>query len=168
MAMVTLQERGLLSFVVSTNVDGLHLRSGIPPACLAELHGNAFLERCSKVCCCFILCFFLFFQFHCFSFSFFLFICFLFLTIKYSIFSAMQLSWDHLTLQRISDMIDLLGVCVRQNHQTQQMKKMNQRTQMFQKNSRDFVWENWKIQLSSKNKHKQKQKQKTATQNQTQ
>lgn len=46
MAIVGLVRAGRVRFVVSQNVDGLHLRSGLPSEQLAELHGNIFQERC--------------------------------------------------------------------------------------------------------------------------
>ncbi|KAK9861379.1 hypothetical protein WJX84_010603 [Apatococcus fuscideae] len=45
-ALVALRACGKLSFVVSQNVDNLHLRSGLDAAALAELHGNCFIEQC--------------------------------------------------------------------------------------------------------------------------
>lgn len=47
-ALVALLHTGKLQHIVSQNVDGLHLRSGIPRSRLAELHGNCFAERCTK------------------------------------------------------------------------------------------------------------------------
>ncbi|UQA56004.1 SIR2 family NAD-dependent protein deacylase [Polyangium aurulentum] len=46
MALVTLQEMGILRFVISQNTDDLHRRSGLRPEMLAELHGNGALMRC--------------------------------------------------------------------------------------------------------------------------
>mmetsp|Transcript_37356 Transcript_37356/g.105395 ORF Transcript_37356/g.105395 Transcript_37356/m.105395 type:complete len:475 (-) Transcript_37356:369-1793(-) len=48
MALVALHRAGKLSYICSQNVDSLHVRSGIPRECLAELHGNSFSERCPK------------------------------------------------------------------------------------------------------------------------
>lgn len=48
MALVKLQQEGLVKFVVSQNTDGLHRRSGLDPSFLAELHGNTNMERCLK------------------------------------------------------------------------------------------------------------------------
>ncbi len=48
MAILGLVRSGRCKFVVSQNVDGLHLRSGMPPELLAELHGNIFQEQCEQ------------------------------------------------------------------------------------------------------------------------
>eukprot|EP00964_Phaeocystis_antarctica_P008453 scaffold4560_cov74-Phaeocystis_antarctica.AAC.1 len=47
MMLAALTARGLVKSVVSQNVDGLHLRSGVPHSKLCELHGNVFREACS-------------------------------------------------------------------------------------------------------------------------
>ena len=46
MAIVELQNLGKLAFLISQNVDNLHLKSGIKPDLLAELHGNITKVRC--------------------------------------------------------------------------------------------------------------------------
>jgi NAD-dependent SIR2 family protein deacetylase len=48
LALVELQEMGLLAFLISQNVDGLHLTSGIDPERIAELHGNTNLVKCLR------------------------------------------------------------------------------------------------------------------------
>jgi len=57
MALVALQNQGLLKYVVSQNVDGLHLRSGIRPENLSELHGNTYIECCEKCHKSYLRCF---------------------------------------------------------------------------------------------------------------
>ena len=47
-ALINLMNAGKLTYIVSQNVDGLHLRSGCPREKIAELHGNCFSERCIK------------------------------------------------------------------------------------------------------------------------
>jgi NAD-dependent deacetylase len=46
MAIVELQNIGKLAFLISQNVDNLHLKSGIRTEILAELHGNVTKLRC--------------------------------------------------------------------------------------------------------------------------
>lgn len=47
-AIVDLQKMGKLKFLISQNVDNLHLKSGISPDLLAELHGNMIKLRCTR------------------------------------------------------------------------------------------------------------------------
>jgi len=47
MAIVQLMELGKLKLLVSQNCDGLHLKSGISPDRICELHGNTNVEACS-------------------------------------------------------------------------------------------------------------------------
>ena len=46
LAIVELQKLNKLKFLISQNVDNLHLKSGIDPSILAELHGNMTKVRC--------------------------------------------------------------------------------------------------------------------------
>lgn len=48
MAILELQKLGKLKFLISQNVDNLHLKSGIRPELLAELHGNITKRRCTR------------------------------------------------------------------------------------------------------------------------
>jgi NAD-dependent deacetylase len=45
-AIFELQQMGKLAFLISQNVDNLHLKSGMDPDLLAELHGNLTKVRC--------------------------------------------------------------------------------------------------------------------------
>jgi mono-ADP-ribosyltransferase sirtuin 6 len=47
-AVVELMEMGKLNYLISQNVDGLHVKSGIPFEKLAELHGNSYFMNCLK------------------------------------------------------------------------------------------------------------------------
>ncbi|GAG01442.1 unnamed protein product, partial [marine sediment metagenome] len=47
-AITELQNLGKLEFLISQNVDNLHLKSGIKPELLAELHGNMTKVRCEQ------------------------------------------------------------------------------------------------------------------------
>ena len=48
LAIAELQRLGKLAFLISQNVDNLHLRSGIRPELIAELHGNITKLRCQN------------------------------------------------------------------------------------------------------------------------
>ena len=48
MALAKLVEVGKVKFIITQNIDGLHLRSGVPRQNIAELHGNMFLDQCDK------------------------------------------------------------------------------------------------------------------------
>ncbi|RKU46367.1 hypothetical protein DL546_003134 [Coniochaeta pulveracea] len=48
MALAELSKRGILTYLVSQNCDGLHRKSGIHPDKLSELHGNSNREYCKN------------------------------------------------------------------------------------------------------------------------
>ena len=48
MALAKLVEVGKVKFIITQNIDGLHLRSGVARRHIAELHGNMFLDQCDK------------------------------------------------------------------------------------------------------------------------
>ncbi|CAL4123110.1 unnamed protein product, partial [Meganyctiphanes norvegica] len=47
MAIVSLERKGKVQYVVSQNIDGLHLRSGLQRKKLSELHGSMFADKCN-------------------------------------------------------------------------------------------------------------------------
>jgi len=47
MALVQLMNSDHLKYLVSQNCDGLHIKSGIPPAKISEVHGNTNVEACA-------------------------------------------------------------------------------------------------------------------------
>lgn len=47
MAIVALANADYIKYVVSQNIDGLHLKSGLERSKLSELHGNMFIGQCS-------------------------------------------------------------------------------------------------------------------------
>ena len=47
-AIFEIQELGKLAFLISQDVDNLHLKSGVNPERLAELHGNMTKVRCTR------------------------------------------------------------------------------------------------------------------------
>lgn len=47
-AMSELVKKGFCKYITSTNLDGLHRRSGVPENKISELHGNIYRETCEK------------------------------------------------------------------------------------------------------------------------
>jgi len=47
-AITQLARKHLIHFVISTNMDGLHLRSGLPRHMIVEQHGNCYKEICEN------------------------------------------------------------------------------------------------------------------------
>ncbi|KMZ04461.1 NAD-dependent protein deacetylase Sirt6 [Drosophila simulans] len=48
MAIIALIESGYVQYVISQNIDGLHLKSGLDRKYISELHGNIYIEQCKK------------------------------------------------------------------------------------------------------------------------
>lgn len=48
MALKALVDAGHVKYIVSQNIDGLHMKSGLGREYLSELHGNIFVENCNK------------------------------------------------------------------------------------------------------------------------
>ncbi|KAJ8977999.1 hypothetical protein NQ317_004544 [Molorchus minor] len=47
MALKHLIEKNHIHYIISQNIDGLHLKTGISRSNIAELHGNMFIEQCN-------------------------------------------------------------------------------------------------------------------------
>ncbi|XP_043193376.1 NAD-dependent protein deacetylase Sirt6-like [Amphibalanus amphitrite] len=47
LALASLQEAGYVQYVITQNIDGLHLKSGLPRLKMSELHGNMFVHQCN-------------------------------------------------------------------------------------------------------------------------
>lgn len=54
MALAKLVETDKVKFIVTQNIDGLHLRTGVARSKIAELHGNMFVDQCDKCRCMFV------------------------------------------------------------------------------------------------------------------
>uniref|UniRef100_T1GWS4 protein acetyllysine N-acetyltransferase n=1 Tax=Megaselia scalaris TaxID=36166 RepID=T1GWS4_MEGSC len=48
MALKALIEHNKVQYIVSQNIDGLHLKSGVSRKYISELHGNMYVDECSK------------------------------------------------------------------------------------------------------------------------
>ena len=48
LALKALVDAGYVKYIISQNIDGLHLKSGLERRNLSELHGNMFVEECDK------------------------------------------------------------------------------------------------------------------------
>lgn len=48
MALKSLIQAGYIHYIVTQNIDGLHLKSAVDRKYISELHGNYFLEQCTK------------------------------------------------------------------------------------------------------------------------
>lgn len=48
MALKSLLRSGHIHYIISQNIDGLHLKSGLHRKEMAELHGNMYVEQCDR------------------------------------------------------------------------------------------------------------------------